>query len=55
MTIAFSFSSVPSLSFPFSTHLMRQLLEQLGVRILKAVTRAPQSVANLETVQRGVE
>lgn len=55
MTIAFSFSSVPSLSFPFSTHLMRQLTGTVRGQDTKSSDKGPKPVANKETVQRGVE
>lgn len=55
MTIAFSFSSVPFLSFPFSTHLTRQLTGTVRGQDTKSSDKGPKSVANMEMVQRGME
>lgn len=55
MTIAFSFSCVPSLYFPFSIHLMRQLTGTVRGQDTKSSDKGPKSGTNRETVQRGVE
>lgn len=46
MAIAFSFSCVPSFSFPFSTHLMRQLTGTVRGQDTKSSDEGPKSGTN---------